>query len=155
MSDPEARLASLGLELPECVEAAGSYRPYVRHGDLIHVSGQLPRAGGAVEVTETVGQDVSLEQARHAARLCALRLLSIAKRAAGSLDAVGQVVELTVYVHGSAGFTRQSEVADAASELLEQVLGERGRHARAAIGVAQLPKNAAVEIKGIFALGAG
>lgn len=155
MSDPEARLAGLGLELPEWVEAVGSYRPYVRHGDLIHLSGQLPRVGAVLEVTGTVGQDVDLEQARHAARLCALRLLSVAKRAAGSLDAVRQVVELTVYVHGSTGFTQHSEVADAASDLLEHVLGDRGRHARAAIGVAQLPKNAAVEIKGIFALGAG
>lgn len=149
----ENRLAAAGLTLPSDVGAAANYVPYVRHGDLVYVSGQIPRVGSQVTTVGKVGGEVDLPEAQHAATVCALRMLSILRQAAGgSLDQVARVVELVVYVNSAPVFTDQSLVADAASELFVQVFGAAGRHARAAVGVAQLPKNAAVEIKGVFAL---
>jgi enamine deaminase RidA (YjgF/YER057c/UK114 family) len=138
--------------LPEVVGAAANYLLFSRHGNLLFLSGQLPRVGTDIKFTGKVGLDVSLDEARQAARICASRLLSVVSIAAGSLDDVDKAIELTVYVNSADTFGQQSKVADAASDFLEEVLGERGRHARAAVGVAQLPNNASVEIKGIFAV---
>jgi enamine deaminase RidA (YjgF/YER057c/UK114 family) len=151
-SKRELALHVAGLVLPDSVEAAANYVPFVRFGDLLYVSGQLPRLDGAVAVVGKVGEDVSIERARQAATICALRILSVVRMAAGSLDAVEQVIELTVYVNSGAAFIEHSSVADAASGVMEMAFGKAGRHARTAVGVAQLPKGAAVEINGRFAL---
>jgi enamine deaminase RidA (YjgF/YER057c/UK114 family) len=149
----EQSLSAAGITLPTDVGSAANYEPYVRRGDIVYVSGQIPRTGEAVTAVGKVGQELDVHAAQEAARVCALRILALLRRAAGgSLDKVARALELTVYVNSAATFTDQSLVADAASELLIQVLGPAGRHARAAVGVAQLPKNAAIEIKGIFAL---
>lgn len=146
------RLRALGLALPSGITAAAHYVPAVRLRDLLYLSGQLPREGPAVAVTGAVGAEVSLPEARRAAQICALRLLSVANDMAGSLDHVAQVLELKVYVCGAPGFADHSAVADAASDLLIAVLGDKGRHARTAVGVAQLPRHAAVEISAVMAL---
>lgn len=148
------RLAALGLALPAGVTPAAHYVPAVQHGGVLHLSGQTPRVGVSMAFSGTVGTDVSLEEAQHAARVCALRLLSVARDAAGSLEAISQVLHLTVFVQSGPSFHGQSQVADAASELLTTVLGERGRHARTAVGVARLPANAVVEIAAVMALAA-
>jgi enamine deaminase RidA (YjgF/YER057c/UK114 family) len=149
----EQNLGAAGITLPADVGPAANYEPYVRHGDTVYISGQIPRVADAVTAVGKVGHEVDVHDAQAAARVCALRVLALLRRAAGgSLDKVARALELTVYVNSAATFTDQSLVADAASELLIQVLGPIGRHARAAVGVAQLPKNAAIEIKGIFAL---
>jgi enamine deaminase RidA (YjgF/YER057c/UK114 family) len=149
----EQNLGAAGITLPADVGPAASYEPYVRHGDTVYISGQIPRVANTVTAVGKVGQEVDVHDAQEAARVCALRVLALLRRAAGgSLDKVARALELTVYVNSAATFTDQSLVADAASDLLIQVFGPMGRHARAAVGVAQLPKNAAIEIKGIFAL---
>lgn len=148
----EARLKELGIDLPSGVAAAANYLPAVRCGDLLFLSGQTPRIGNAVAVVGQVGTEVSLEQAREGARICATRLLAVARDTLGSLDLVDQVVELVVYVHAGPQFTEPSAVADAASDVMMAVLGPRGRHARTAVCVSQLPKGAAVEIAALFAV---
>lgn len=148
------RLAELGIELPEGVAAAANYLPGARRGDLLFLSGQVPRLGDQVAVTGRVGSEVTMEEAQRAARICTSRLLAVAQQMLGSLDAVVQVLELTVYVHSGPEFSEPSQVADAASGMLVDVFGEAGRHARSAVCVAQLPKNAAVEIAAVFAVSA-
>jgi enamine deaminase RidA (YjgF/YER057c/UK114 family) len=155
MRTPLERLKALGLELPQGVTAAANYVPGMRRGELLFISGQLPRVGADVAVTGRVGAEVDLDAARHAARICALRLLAVASHMAGSLEQIDQVLELKVYVQSAPGFIDQSLVADAASDLLVAVLGEAGRHARTAVGVAQLPRNGAVEISAVMALRGG
>jgi enamine deaminase RidA (YjgF/YER057c/UK114 family) len=150
--NPEQRLVQLGLQLPSGVVAAASYAPGVLHGGVLHLSGQIPRKGSVVACTGKVGIDVPIEIARDAARLAALRLLAVTRDMAGNLDSVEQVLDLTVYVNAPPDFTEPSVVADGASELLEQVFGDRGRHARTAVCVSQLPKNAVVEISARIAI---
>lgn len=152
MSNAMNRLRSLGFELPAGVAAAANYVPAMRCGDLLFLSGQIPRVGTEVAVAGCVGGQVSLSEARRAAQICALRLLSVANDMAGSMDHIEQVLELKVYVRSAPTFTDQSGVADAASDLLVAVLGVRGHHARTAVGVAQLPRNAAVEVSAVMAL---
>jgi enamine deaminase RidA (YjgF/YER057c/UK114 family) len=144
------RLRHLGFVLPEDVGAAGQYVPAVLYGNLVHVSGQLPRQGGQVVHVGRVGAEISMEAARDAAQIAALRFLAAAAAVAGSIDALAQVLELRVYVRSAPGFADQTLVADAASELISTVVG--GGHARAAVGVAELPRGAPVEIAGIVAV---
>ncbi len=139
--------ADLGCPPDADIQPGGHYRPLVRDGDLLFVSGQLPRLGTQIAVQGRVGDGVTLEQARHAARISALRGLLLMQRELGSLDRVRRVARIGVYVQCAADFTQHSEVADAASDLLHAVLGDAGVHARTAIGVYQLPKNAAVEVE--------
>jgi enamine deaminase RidA (YjgF/YER057c/UK114 family) len=148
----EERLLQLGLRLPTGITAAANYVPGVLHGGVLYLSGQLPREGGVVACTGKVDVEVSIEQAQGAARLAVLRLLAVVKDMAGNLDAIERVLDLTVYVNAPSTFTEPSAVADGASDLLEQVLGERGRHARTAVCVSQLPKNAAVEVSARIAV---
>lgn len=148
----EARLKELDIELPSGVTAAANYLPSVRRGELLFLSGQTPRVGDEVAVVGAVGTHASLEQAQEGARICAKRLLAVARESLGSLDLVGQVVELVVYVHADSEFTEPSAVADAASELVVRIFGARGRHARTAVCVSQLPKGASVEISAVFAV---
>ncbi|WP_295641114.1 RidA family protein [uncultured Methylibium sp.] len=145
--------AELGIDHAEEVKAVPRYEVAVEHEGELYVSGMIPRVRGAVAVTGSVGADVSLEEGRHAARLCVLRALAVVRQTVGTLDRVKRILRMTVYVKSAANFTEQSEVADAASDILYTVFQPSGGHTRTSIGVLQLPKNAAVEIDMIVALG--
>lgn len=146
----DARFAQAATDLAHAfdgeIKIGGNYRPWVRHGEVVYVSGQIPRVGDAVVVTGRVGAGVSLAEAQHAAKVCTMRALALLKQALGSLDAIEAVLRINVHVQCTAEFTQHSEVADGASDLLAFVLGPAGAHARTSVGAHQLPKNAAVEI---------
>lgn len=152
MSDTiDGRLAALGISLPEAAAPAANYVPYVISGNLLFLSGQLPIEGGKVAVTGLVGGDVVLTDAQRAAELCAINILAQAKAAlAGDLSRISRVVKLNGFVASAPGFIEQHLVINGASNLIANVLGDAGKHARAAVGVAQLPLNAAVEIDAIL-----
>jgi enamine deaminase RidA (YjgF/YER057c/UK114 family) len=143
---------ALGYSFDGEIKIGGNYTSTVQHGDVIYVSGQVPRVGSTVVVTGRAGADVSLEQAQLGARICAMRALALLRQNLGSLDRIQQVMRVTVYTQSAADFTQQSEVADAASEVLHTVLGAAGIHTRTSVGVAQLPKNATVEVDLIAAV---
>jgi len=145
----DVRLAELGIVLPEPAAPVAAYVPAVEAGGLLHVSGQLPFVWGKL-VTGRLGEDVSLEQGYVAARACGLMILAQAKAALGSLDRVERVVKLGAFVNSAAGFTDQPKVANGASELMAEVFGDAGRHARSAVGVPVLPLGAAVEVDAIL-----
>ena len=151
--DPEARLRKLGHELPAVPAPAGAYVPATRAGTLIFTAGQLPFKGGELHTTGKVGDAVSLEKAKAAARLCALNALAAVAAEAGSLNRIARVVKVTGYVASSPRFNRQPEIIDGASELIGQIFGEAGLHARSAIGVAELPLDAPVELELVVELG--
>lgn len=147
------RLTELGLQLPPAPQPVASYVPAVRTGDLVFTSGQLPLVDGALAVTGLVGEregDVSPASAKDLARTAALNALAVvdaALRGAGGLDAVVRVVKVTGFVASAPGFTGQPGVVNGASDLLVEVLGEAGRHARSAVGVAELPLGSPVEVE--------
>lgn len=143
----EARLAELGLTLPEPAKPAFNYVPVVLHGGVAHVAGQLPKVGDDIRVRGKVGREVSLEAACGEARICVMQGLACLKAALGSLDRIERVLKVSGFVASAPGFNEQPKVLDAASGLLVEILGEAGRHARSAIGVAELPRDAAVEIE--------
>ena len=147
----EARLGELGIVLPEAAAPVASYVPVVVQGGFAHVSGQLPFVGGEL-VKGRLGEDISLEQGFEAARACGLMILAQLKAALIPLDRVQRVVKLSAFVNSTAGFTDQPKVANGASELMFDVFGEIGRHARSAVGVPVLPLGAAVEIDAIVAV---
>lgn len=138
--------AALGYTFDGELQIGGNYVPLIRDGELLYVSGQVPRVGSTVVVTGRVGAEVDLTRAQLAAKVCAMRALALLRRELGSLERVRQVLRVTVYTQSAVDFTQQSEVADAASELLHAVLGTAGRHTRTSVGVFQLPKNASVEL---------
>jgi enamine deaminase RidA (YjgF/YER057c/UK114 family) len=149
---PEERIAELGLTLPEPPTAIAAYVPAVVHAGLIWVSGQVPIRDGGLPRLGLVGRDISVEEAAEEARFCALNALAQLKAAAGSLEQIERIVKLTVFVASSAGFHAQPLVANGASELFQAVFGEQGRHARSAVGVAELPLGAPVEVDVVAAL---
>jgi enamine deaminase RidA (YjgF/YER057c/UK114 family) len=142
----EEALAARGIELPPAPAPVAAYVPVRVAGNLAFVSGQLPFEGGVVSLTGRVGDDVTVESAAAAARRCALQALAALRDALGSLDRVTGIVQLSVFVASAPGFTGQPAVGNGASELLVELLGEAGRHARVAVGVAELPLGAAVEV---------
>jgi len=146
----EARLSELGITLPEAAAPVASYVPVVEANGMANVSGQLPFVDGKL-VTGRLGEDVTLEQGTQAARACGLMILAQLK-AAGLLDKVERVVKLGAFVNSTGDFTDQPKVANGASELMQHVFGEAGRHARSAVGVSALPLGAAVEIDAIVAV---
>jgi enamine deaminase RidA (YjgF/YER057c/UK114 family) len=147
----EARLAELGLSIPAAPVPAANYIPWVQAGELVFVAGQVPMVDGAFHFVGRVGEDLDLDQARQAARLVARNVLSQVKTALdGDLDRIVRVVKLNGFVNSATTFTDQPKVIDAASELMIDIFGEPGRHARSAVGVAQLPFGVAVEIDGVF-----
>lgn len=153
MSTVTERLRALGITLPEPPAAVANYVPFVIAGNLVFISGQLPLEGGKVAVTGKLGDSVSLEDGVRAARLCAINLLAQARAAAGGdLERIRRLVKLTAFVASAPAFTDQPKVVNGASDLMAEVLGEAGRHARAAVGAPSLPLDAAVEIEGIFEL---
>jgi enamine deaminase RidA (YjgF/YER057c/UK114 family) len=147
------RLAELGIELPKPAAPVASYVPVVVAGGLAHVSGQLPFIDGGL-VTGRLGEDVDLDLGARAARACGLMILAQLDAALGSLDRVARVVKLGAFVNAAPGFTDQPKVANGASDLMVEVFGDAGRHARSAVGVPVLPLGAAVEVDAIVAVAA-
>jgi enamine deaminase RidA (YjgF/YER057c/UK114 family) len=148
MSTPEERLAALGLTLPEPVRPVANYVPFVRVGDLIHISGQVSRdPGGGIH--GVVGEDVDLETAKRAARVCGLNLIAQMKAALGELARVRRVVKLNGFVQAGPGFFEIPQVLNGCSDLMVDVFGDAGRHARSAVGVYRLPLNFAVEVDAV------
>ncbi|MEU7525350.1 RidA family protein [Saccharothrix sp. NPDC042600] len=147
-----ARLAELGVELPPVAAPVAAYVPAVRSGNHVYTSGQLPFVSGSLAATGKVGGDVSPEEGKAHARTCALNALAAIDDLVG-LDKVVRVVKLTGYVASAEGFTGQPAVVNGASELLGEVFGDAGRHARAAVGVAELPLGAPVEVDLIVEIG--
>ena len=151
MSDISHRLAELGISLPEPAAPVAAYVPAVLAGGLLHVSGQLPFDEGKL-MTGRLGEDRDIEFGTRAARACAIMLLAQIGKALGGFDRVERIVKLGVFVSSAADFTDQPKVANGASELMEAVLGEAGKHARSAVGVPVLPLGAAVEVDAVVAV---
>jgi enamine deaminase RidA (YjgF/YER057c/UK114 family) len=151
MSNISDRLAEFGITLPEPAAPVAAYVPTVLSGNLLHVSGQLPFDNGQL-MTGRLGEDRDVEFGAKAARACGVMLLAQIAKALGSLDKVERIVKLGVFVSSAAGFIDQPKVANGASELMEQVFGEAGKHARSAVGVPVLPLGAAVEIDAVVAV---
>lgn len=147
MTSPEERLADLGLTLPEVVPPAAAYLPAVRTGSYVYTAGQLPFVNGKLPVTGKVGAEVDLEQAKDCARTCALNALAAVAAEAGGLSAIRRIVKVVGFVASAPDFTAQPQVVNGASELLGDVLGEAGRHARSAVGMAVLPLDTPVEVE--------
>lgn len=149
MSDVETRLAALGVVLPEAAAPVANYVPFVKSGALVHISGQVSRdaAGG---VTGVVGEEVDFETARKAARLCGINLLAQMKAACGGdLDRVVRVVKLGGFVQAGPGFFDIPQVVNGCSDLMVEAFGDKGRHARSAVGVYRLPLNFSVEVDAV------
>lgn len=144
---PAARLAELGLTLPEVPAPVAAYVPATRTGDLVFTSGQLPFVDGKLPRTGKVGAEVGVDEARELARTCALNALAAAASAASGLERIARIVKVVGFVASAPGFTGQPQVVNGASELLGEVLGDAGRHARSAVGVAVLPLDAPVEVE--------
>ena len=150
MSNFESKLAELGVTLPEAAAPAANYVPYVQIGDMLYVSGQLPKGEDGL-VNGTLGDDMDVAAGAAAARLCAINLLAQVKAACGGdLDRLVRVVKLGAFVNSTADFTEQPQVVNGASDLIGDALGEAGRHARSAVSSPSLPFGVAVEIDGIF-----
>ncbi|MDO4717170.1 MAG: RidA family protein [Propionibacteriaceae bacterium] len=145
MSTPSQRLAQLGLELPPVAAPVAAYQPAARFGNQVMTSGQLPFAGGTLIHSGKVGAEVSVEDAQECARLAGLNALAAAAAVAGGLDRIASVVKLVVFVASDPSFTGQPQVANGASELMQQVFGSQ--HARSAVGVSVLPLDAPVEVE--------
>ena len=145
--DLETRLRELGLELPTVPQPAGAYVPAARARGLIFTAGQLPFENGELRKTGKVGDAVSVEEAHAAARLCALNALAAAAAEAGGLDRISSIIKVTGFVASASDFNLQPQVINGASELMGEVFGEAGLHARSAVGVAELPLDAPVEVE--------
>ena len=147
MTTPAERLAGLGLALPPVAAPVAAYVPAVRSGDFVYTSGQLPTVDGKLPAVGKVGGEVSATDAAGLARTCALNALAAAASAAGGLDQIHRIVKVTGFVASAPGFSGQPQVINGASELFIEVFGEDGKHARSAVGVAELPLNAPVEVE--------
>ena len=148
--NPEAKLAELGITLPTPAKPVAAYVSFVRSGNLLFVSGQLNMQDGKVAQTGVVGRDVTLDQAIAAAKLCAINILAQTKLALGDLSKVKKIVKLGGFVASTHDFTDQPKIINGASELMQEVFGAAGQHARFAVGVASLPLNAVVEIDAVI-----
>ena len=149
----EARLARMEVTLPTAAAPAANYLPFVRDGDLLHISGQLPLGAEGLTCRGRLGDGVSIEEGRKAARLCGINILAQAKAALeGDLERIRRIVKITGFVASAPDFTDQHLVINGASDFLAEALGARGRHARAAVGTVSLPLGAAVEVDAIIAV---
>jgi enamine deaminase RidA (YjgF/YER057c/UK114 family) len=148
----EQILKDLDLSFEDDIRPGANYEVAIENDGQIHVSGMIPRVRGVIVGTGRVGEATSLEQARHAAKISVLRALAILDKSMGSLDRVKRILRMTVYVQSAADFTQQSEVADAASDILYAVFTPDGGHTRTSVGVYQLPKNASVELDLVAAI---
>jgi enamine deaminase RidA (YjgF/YER057c/UK114 family) len=148
----EEKIKQLGVTIPEPVKPLAAYIPALQFGNLVMTSGQVPMSAGSIKYQGKVGKDLTEEQGREAAKLCALNCLSAIKSVIGSLDKINRVLKLTVFVSSAEGFTAQPKVANGASEFIVEIFGEAGKHVRSAVGVGELPLNSAVEIEMIVEL---
>lgn len=147
----EGRLKELNIVLPTPPAPVASYVPYVVSGKHVYISGQVTFAADGLKYVGTVGKDISLEDGKAAARLCAVNVIAQAKSACGGdLERVKRLVKVTVFVNAIAGFSQHPEVANGASDLFVEVFGDAGRHARSAVGAVSLPRNVATEVEAIF-----
>jgi enamine deaminase RidA (YjgF/YER057c/UK114 family) len=149
----EERIKELGFDFPEAARPLAAYVPSVFAGNFVFTAGQIPSVKGDLIYKGKVGNDLSEKEAKKAAEICILNCLAAVKRTIGNLDRIEQIVKVTVFVNSAAGFINQPEVANGASELLEKIFGEKGKHARSAVGVSELPRNASVEIEMICKIG--
>jgi enamine deaminase RidA (YjgF/YER057c/UK114 family) len=147
MSTPEERITELGLQVPPVATPVAAYAPAVRSGSYVYTSGQLPMVAGSLPDTGKVGAEVTAERAKELAQICALNAIAAVKSVIGDLDQVVRVVKVVGFVSSAPGFTGQPGVVNGASELLGQVFGDAGVHARSAVGVAVLPLDAPVEVE--------
>ena len=147
MSNVETRLESLGIYLPEAPKPVAAYIPAKKAGNLIFTAGQLPMVNGELISKGLLGQDVEIEEASKAARICTINALAAIKALIGDLDQIQQIVRVVGYVASVPTFTQQPAVVNGASELLLEIFGDDGKHARSAVGMAVLPLNASVEIE--------
>lgn len=152
MLSPEEKLAEMGLSVPEVVPPLAAYQPAVRNGDLVFTAGQLPARDGQMIATGKLGGEVSEEDGYACARQCALNALAAIKAEIGDLSAITRIVKVVVFVASTPDFTGQPKIANGASELLGEVFGEVGKHARSAVGVAVLPMDVPVEVELIVSL---
>ena len=150
--DIEHRLKELGITLPAPPMPVAAYVPFTVSGKLVHIAGQLPLADGALTCSGHLGGNVSVEDGQAAARLCAINVVAQMKAACGDLNRVQRCLKLNVFIAATPDFTRQPEVANGASELIGAIFGEAGKHARSSVGVASLPRGAAVEVDAVFEL---
>lgn len=143
----EAKVTELGLTLPEAPKPVAAYVPAVKVEDYVYTSGQIPFVNGELKFKGKLGKELTLEQGYEAAKVCALNCLAVIKGQIGSLDNIKQIVKVTGFVSSASGFNDQPKVINGASELLGEIFGEQGQHARAAVGVNELPVDAAVEVE--------
>ena len=148
----EKKLEALGLILPDPPKPLASYLPFVQHGNLLFLSGMLPFEDGKLLLSGKIGESLNADQGKEAAKIALLNALSVIKSAIGSLDRIEQIVRLSLYVACSSHFTAQPAVADGASDLLVEIFGARGRHARLALAAPALPLDAPVELEMIVAV---
>ena len=148
----DSRIAALGLELPPAPAPVANYVPTCLTGNLLFVSGQISKSADGLIIAGKLGGGVEIARGREAAKACALNILAQAKAALGSLDRIERIVKLTGFVNASPSFTDHPQVVNGASDLLVDILGDKGRHTRSAVGVAGLPFDAAVEIEAIIAV---
>ena len=146
----ENKIKELGITLPEAAKPAAMYVPVKKTGNLLFVSGQIPMVDGTLKYTGKAGADKTLEEAKEAARVCAINIISAVKGYIGDLDKVKSIVKITAFVASETGFDKQHLVANGASELLFDVFGEAGRHTRSAVAVNQLPMDSLVEVEAII-----
>lgn len=146
----DARLKELGIELPQAAAPAANYVPTVQSGSMLYISGQLPMLDGQIRYKGKLGGDVSVEDGAACARLCAINILAQAKAALGDLDRVARIVKLVGFVNSTPDFGDQPKVVNGASDLMAEVFGDKGKHARSAVGVSSLPFGAAVEVEAIL-----
>ena len=147
-----ARLAARGITIPDAPAPAANYVPALVHGDHLFISGQLPMIAGNMEVVGKLGREVSIVEGQRAAEIIAINLLAQAQAALGDLERIAQVLRITAFVNSAPEFADQPQVVNGCSNLLAEILGARGKHTRSAVGVANLPFNAAVECDAIFAI---
>jgi enamine deaminase RidA (YjgF/YER057c/UK114 family) len=148
----EEKIKELGFEVPEAPKPLAAYVPALNVNDLVFTAGQLPSIKGELKFKGKIGKDLSEEAGIKAAEICALNCLGAIKGVIGNLDKIDRVVKLTAFVNSAEGFTAQPKVANGASELIAKIFGEKGKHARSAVGVSELPLDAAVEIEMIVKL---
>ncbi|MEM9630087.1 MAG: RidA family protein [Pseudomonadota bacterium] len=146
----EARLKELGIALPIAAAPAANYVPFLKTGNQLFVSGQLPMQDGKIVATGKLGEGLSVEDGKAAAKLCAINLLAQAKAATGDLEKVARLIKIVGFVNSTAEFVDQPQVINGASDFLVEAMGDKGRHARSAVSAASLPFGAAVEIEAIF-----
>lgn len=151
MGEIDNRLKALGVDLPTPAKPVANYVPFVKTGNLVYISGQVPNLHGELKFIGRVGKEIGLDDAKKAARLCGVNILAHLKSACeGDLDRVVRCVKLVGFVNAAEAFTQQPEVVNGCSDLMVEVFGDKGRHARSAVGAGSLPRNVAVEVEAVF-----